>query len=190
MPLSRNDLKTYSSLHRKTKRIENGIFIAEGIKICKEAIQSNLKIERLLVTEKYQELFPTAEIISNKDAERISNQKQHSGVIAIIKTPQIQKFSSLNNHLLVLDGINDPGNLGSIIRTMDWFGLNELVCSINSVDIFNPKTIMSSMGSVFRIKVYYEELSTFLKSMQKHPIIGTTLKGESIPEKLTFLSET
>jgi len=180
MPLSKNDLKTYSSLHRKSKRIEYGIFIAEGIKICQEAIQSDFKIERLLVTEKNHKLFPDAEVISNKDAERISYQKQHSGVIAIIKIPKEKKINNLNNHLLVLDGISDPGNLGSIIRTMDWFGFNDIVCSINSVDIYNPKTIMSSMGSIFRVNVYYEVLSTFLYSMKDYPTIGTTLDGSSI----------
>ena len=180
MPLSRNDLKTYSSLHRKSKRVENGIFIVEGIKICQEAILSDLKIERLLVTEKNQDIFPDAEVISNKDAERISNQKQHSGVIAIIKTPEQKEIIKIKNHLLVLDGINDPGNLGSIIRTMDWFGYNDIVCSINSVDIYNPKTIMSSMGSKFRINVVYKDLNIFLKSMKEYPIIGTSLNGDSV----------
>ena len=180
MPLSRNDLKTYSSLHRKNKRLENGIFIIEGIKICQEAIQAGLEIERLFITEKNQQLFPNAEIISNKDAQRISNQKQNPGVIGIVKIPKKQKIKSLENHLLVLDNIKDPGNLGSIIRTMDWFGLKDLVCSSNSVDVFNPKTIMSSMGSIFRVNVFYEDLSIFLKSMQNYPIIGTSLDGTPI----------
>ena len=133
MPLSKNDLKTYSSLHRKSKRFENGIFMAEGIKICQEAIKSNYSIERLLITEQNLSFFPEGEIISNKDAQRISNQKQHSGVIAIIKIPEIKEIKSLKQHLLIIDGINDPGNLGSIIRSMDWFGFDQLICSNSDI---------------------------------------------------------
>ncbi len=180
MLLSKNDLKTYSSLHRKSKRIENGIFIAEGIKICQEAIESDLIIERLLVTEPNLSFFPDAQVITNKDADRISNQKQNSGVIAIIKIPESKEIKNINNCLLILDGINDPGNLGSIIRTMDWFGYDQLVCSHLSVDVFNPKTIMSSMGSAFRVNVIYKELKSFLPLFKDYPIIGASLNGDSI----------
>ena len=180
MPLSRNDLKIYSSLHRKSKRLEHGIFIAEGIKVCKELLKTNLLIEHLFINEKTLSLFPDGELISKKDADRISNQKTHSGVFAVVRLPSDSSNINMDKTIIVLDEINDPGNLGSIIRTLDWFGHDQLVCSKNSVDVFNPKTIMASMGSAFRVKTYYVDLQEFLKKYNDRPIVGSTLKGDSL----------
>ena len=138
--------------------------IAEGIKVCKELLKTNLLIEQLYIIEKNLTLFPDGELISKKDADRISNQKTHSGVFAIVRLPSDSSKINMNKTIIVLDEVNDPGNLGSIIRTLDWFGHDQLVCSKNSVDVFNPKTIMASMGSAFRVKTYYEDLQVFLNN--------------------------
>jgi len=182
MPLSRTDLKTYSSLKRKSKRLETGLFIAEGAKVCQELLESEFTIENFFCTEENINTFPKATLISNKDAERISNQKNHSGILAIVKIPDnTQKTLDFSKDIIVLENINDPGNLGTIIRTLDWFGYSQLICSKNSVDSFNPKTIMASMGSVFRIQPHYLNISDFLAN-SKNESYGTFMKGQSLFE--------
>ena len=180
MPLTRVELKIYSSLDRKSKREEHGLFIAEGIKTCKELLSSKMGIKTILCTKEHQHLFENSVCISNKYAQRISNQKNHSGIIAIGELPK-KRTSKLNfsKDIIVLDGINDPGNLGTIIRTLDWFGFTQLVCSTKSVDAFNPKTIMASMGSVFRLRPMYFDVSILLKNSTS-TIYGTFTEGNSI----------
>ena len=180
MQLSRTDLKTYSSLNRKTKRIEHGLFIVEGAKVCQELLNSNFVIEHFYCTEENLTIFPNASSISNKDAERISNQKNHSGIIAIAKIPDNnQDLLDESKDIVILENINDPGNLGSILRTLDWFGFTQVICSENSVDAFNPKTIMASMGSVFRIQPNYLNISMFL-SQTKTESYGAYMNGQSV----------
>ena len=180
MQLSRTDLKTYSSLNRKSKRIEHGLFIAEGAKVCQELLNSNFVIEHFFCTEENLTIFPNATFISNKDAERISNQKNHSGIIAIAKIPDNQPIIlDENDDIIILENINDPGNLGSILRTLDWFGFTQVICSENSVDTFNPKTIMASMGSVFRIQPHYLNINMFL-SQTKTKSYGAYMNGQSV----------
>ena len=180
MQLSRTDLKTYSSLNRKSKRIEHGLFIAEGAKVCQELLNSNFVIEHFFCTEENLTTFPNATFISNKDAERISNQKNHSGIIAIAKIPDNQPIIlDENDDIIILENINDPGNLGSILRTLDWFGFTQVICSENSVDNFNPKTIMASMGSVFRIQPHYLNINMFL-SQTKTKSYGAYTNGHSV----------
>lgn len=180
MQLSRTDLKTYSSLNRKTKRIEHGLFIVEGAKVCQELLNSNFVIEQFYCTEENLTIFPNATSISNKDAERISNQKNHSGIIAIAKIPDNnQDLLDESKDIVILENINDPGNLGSILRTLDWFGFTQVICSENSVDAFNPKTIMASMGSVFRIQPNYLNISMFL-SQTKTESYGAYMNGQSV----------
>ncbi len=182
MPLSRTELKTYSSLKRKSKRLETGLFIAEGAKVCQELLESKFTIESFFCTEENLNAFPNATLISNKDAGRISNQKNHSGILAIVKTPDnTQNTLDFSKNIVVLENINDPGNLGTIIRTLDWFGYSQLICSENSVDSFNPKTIMASMGSVFRIQPHYLNISDFLANT-KNESYGTFMKGQSLFE--------
>jgi TrmH family RNA methyltransferase len=180
MQLSRTDLKTYSSLNRKSKRIEHGLFIAEGAKVCKELLSSNFVVEQVFCTEENSTIFPDSKLISNKDAERISNQKNHSGIIAIAKIPDTNQIPlDETNDIIILENINDPGNLGTIIRTLDWFGFSQVICSENSVDTFNPKTIMASMGSVFRIQPHYLNIPTFL-SQTKTESYGAYMNGLSV----------
>ena len=180
MQLSRTDLKIYSSLKRKSKREEHGLFIAEGVKVCQELINSDFSIKGLFCNHENADIFKEATIISEKDAQRISNQKNNSGVFAVVELPkEKQKPVDINKDIIVLENINDPGNLGAIIRTMDWFGFSQIICSENSVDAFNPKTIMASMGSVFRVQPHYLDTTNFLKN-KKVSSYATLMNGQSV----------
>jgi RNA methyltransferase, TrmH family len=182
MPLSKNDLKKFSSLDRKSKRKEHGLFIVEGRKNCEELIKSDVVIEELFITNDVVEIFPNGNIISEKEASRLSQLKTHSSVIAIARIPK-QEIDSNNNQLIMyLDNIKDPGNLGTIIRTLDWFGHTQLFCSENTVDSFNPKVIMASMGSIFRLNVHYLAFEKLCEIYPDHLSYATCLNGENINE--------
>ena len=181
MSLSKNDLKKFSSLKRKTKRKELGAFVVEGVKNCKELIKSNFQIISILITEKkLLSEFPNGILISENDASRITQLKSHSSVIAIAKIPKNSISSPSNKPILFLDDIRDPGNLGTIIRTLDWFGYSQLFCSLDCVDAFNSKTVMASMGSIFRLKIHYLNFLELAKKFPDFIKYGTFLNGESI----------
>lgn len=181
MHLSKNKEKVYYSLKQKSKRDENKLFIVEGVKICRELLRTDLFIEELLSTRKNIDIFPNATLISEKQANRISNLKSNSGVFAVVRIPNNKSKIEEESIILCLDNISNPGNLGSIIRTLDWFGYSQVICSNNCVDIYNPKTIMASMASVFRIQTHYIDLYKFIEERKKNrTIIGTNLDGKSI----------
>ncbi len=180
MTISRNDLKNFSSLIRKSKRNELGLFIVEGKKICDELIQSDFQIERLFVTEKYKNDYKTAELISQNDADRLSNLKNQSDIIGIVKTPKHDIPETADQMTIYLEGISDPGNMGTILRSLDWFGYNNVYCSSDCVDIFNNKAVMASMGSVFRVKSHTISLTEICDKFKITNTIGTTLDGENL----------
>ena len=181
MSISKNDLKKFSSLKRKVKRKELGAFIVEGVKNCKELLRSDFQIITILTTENDLLIdFPNGTIISENDARRITQLKSHSSVIAIAKLPKNSISTNLDQPILFLDNIKDPGNLGTIIRTLDWFGYSQLFCSLNCVDAFNSKTVMASMGSVFRINIHYLNFLDLFEKFPNYLTYGTFLEGESI----------
>jgi TrmH family RNA methyltransferase len=183
MPISRSDLKKFSSLNRKSKRIETGIFIVEGLKNCNELINSDFKVLSILITDdELLKKFPNGTLISKKEAERITQLKSASSIIAIVELKKENILIREENTIFYLDGIKDPGNLGTIIRTLDWFGYSQLFCSMNCVDEFNGKVIMSSMGSIFRIDVHHIEFQDLIKRFPNHKSYGTYIEGDSIYE--------
>jgi TrmH family RNA methyltransferase len=124
------------------------------------------------------------EIVSEKTMQRISSLKTPQGILALVKIPKSEFFVEAHNTglVLVLDTIKDPGNLGTIIRIADWFGITDIVCSESSVDCYNPKVVQASMGSVFRVNMHYLELGDMLFKAQqlKIPIYGSTLHGTNL----------
>tara|TARA_B100000768_G_scaffold181815_1_gene206641 strand:+ start:1961 stop:2698 length:738 start_codon:yes stop_codon:yes gene_type:complete len=180
MTISNNDLKKYSSLNRKIKRTEHQLFIVEGEKICKELIKNNFEYESIFVTEDLQSQFPMSRLCSSKEISRISNLKNPSNVVAICKMPTYQINSQDKKPLIFLDNVNDPGNLGTIVRTLDWFGYKQVFCSNNTVDCFNNKSVMASMGSIFRVNCHYIEFVDFQQLFPEHIIYSTSLNGENI----------
>ena len=186
--LSKSQLGFIKSLHQKKYRKENEIFIVEGIKSIVEFINSPFKIHSIYYLAQYQSLLPAlpANIklfeVNNAELDKISTLQNPQGILALIHIPENKKLVAedlKNKFTLVLDGVQDPGNLGTIIRTADWFGFNQIVCSLNTVEVFNSKTVQATMGSLARIKVSYEDLVVFL-SENELPVFGALLEGESM----------
>ena len=180
MTISNNDLKKYSSLNRKIKRKEHQLFVVEGEKICKELLKNDFEFESIFATEDLQNKFPLSTVCSKKEIARISHLKSPSNVVAICKIPTYKINKEDKKPLIFLDNVNDPGNLGTIIRTLDWFGYNQLFCSKNTVDCFNNKAVMASMGSILRVNCHYIDFDEFQQLFPKHITFGTSLFGKNI----------
>lgn len=176
--LSKSQIKLITSLKQKKYRLQFGLFVVEGAKIIKELLQSELELESLYTTDPLNINAKQAEIISERELERISFLKSPNKALALFKIPKPKQIR-FNELIVALDDVRDPGNLGTIIRLCDWFGVKDLVCSQETVDCFNPKVIQATMGSVTRVNVTYLDLSVFLKDT-KLPIFGTFMSGTSV----------
>ena len=169
--LSKNQIKLITSLKQKKYRLQFGLFVVEGVKTIKELLQSELQLESLYTTDSLNINAKQAEIISESELKRISFLTSPNKALALFKIPK-PKPIDFKELIVVLDDVRDPRNLGTIIRLCDWFGVKDLVCSLETVDCFNPKVIQATMGSVSRVNVTYLDLPVFLKDT-KLPIFGT-----------------
>jgi TrmH family RNA methyltransferase len=198
--ISKKQLSLITSLQHKKFRKEHGLFFAEGEKIVAELLHSDFVIRELYMTELYYEnSFPQLNttlspvIITEKELKKISALTMPQQVLAVAEMPDYDfELSNLSNRLtLILDGIKDPGNLGTIIRIADWFGIVNIICSESSVDCFNPKVVQATMGSLFRIKISYCTLKNLFeenKRKESIPVYGTFLIGENIYKSALALS--
>tara|TARA_R110001583_G_scaffold52821_1_gene163634 strand:+ start:15659 stop:16387 length:729 start_codon:yes stop_codon:yes gene_type:complete len=179
MSLSKNQLKLITSLQQKKYREKNKLFLAEGIKVVNEFLNSNLELEQLFCVDAaaYGGLGKVS-LISSSELKKISTLKSPNNVLALFKIPTFQIVSK-KGLVLVLDGINDPGNLGTIIRLCDWFGVDQLVCSKETVDCFNPKVVQASMGSLTRVNIVYTNLEAYLINSNKLKF-ASLMNGESV----------
>lgn len=186
--ITKNDIKFIQSLKQTKYRKENKMFLVEGNKLVDELISSDFKTENILVTEAWMEKFPDMkdrlpyyDLISSKQMEQVSSMVTAPGIIATAHTPSytIEPEEADKEFIIALDGINDPGNLGTIIRTADWFGIDKIVCSNDCADAWQSKTIQSTMGSIFRIKVMETNLEDFLEKTNS-PVYGALMEGENI----------
>lgn len=186
--LSKSQISFIKSLHQKKYRKENGLFIIEGIKSIVEFIQSNYQVHSIYYQAQYQSLIPAlpANIklfeINNAELDKISTLQAPQGILALVNIPAkpILAVKTLKNVFsLVLDGVQDPGNMGTIIRTADWFGFKNIICSHNCVEVYNPKTVQATMGSLSRTNIFYEDLPALLNNINL-PIFGAVLDGTSI----------
>ncbi len=188
--LTNAQIKFIKSLHTKRSRQENGLFIAEGDKICRELLNSNFVIKNLFALQQWiknnEDLlsnYTSVVGITQKELSRISLQKTPNQVLAVVEIPKTDISSiELNNKItIVLETIQDAGNLGTIIRTADWFGINNIVCSTDCVELYNPKVVQSSMGSITRTNVVYTKLEDFFKIVPGNiPVIGAFMDGAAI----------
>jgi TrmH family RNA methyltransferase len=171
--LTKNQAKFISGLKLKKNREEHGLFIAEGAKIVSDILHSGIKVKQIFSSKNFQlDIFNyQIEVIRIKESElkRISALQTPNEVLAVCEMPKHQfKADDLKGKLsLVLDTIQDPGNLGTIIRVADWFGIEHIICSLDTVEVYNPKVIQATMGSISRVKVHYTELSKFLAAMNE-----------------------
>ena len=186
--LSKSQISFIKSLHQKKYRKENGLFLVEGIKSIKEFIQSPYRIHTIFYLSEHSGLLPKlpANInlfeVNNVELGKISTLQTPQGFLAVVHLPESKPadLQNLRNQFtIVLDGVQDPGNMGTIIRTADWFGFKNIICSEDCVEVFNPKTVQATMGSLARVNVHYNDLNALLENNQI-PIFGALLEGESI----------
>ncbi len=193
MPVSKNQIKFINSLAKKKFRDETGFFIAEGTKLVNELSKIFTCETVFATTEWFQEntlpaSFAHFEVAEN-DIEKLSQQKTPQGIIAVFRKPiQNLDVNNLKNKLiLMLDGIQDPGNLGTIIRLADWFGITDIICSPETADAFAPKVVQASMGAMASVNVFYTPLADIILQLRKSvSVYGTFMEGSNIyTEKLS-----
>ncbi|TSJ38636.1 RNA methyltransferase [Mucilaginibacter corticis] len=186
--LSKSNISLLQSLQHKKFRREHGLFLVEGYKSVTEFINSAYQIEAVYhtaaIAPKMLKLSQKMNFqeISSAILEKISALKTPADIIAVVKIPQwpVLNYTTLNKKFsIVLDGIQDPGNMGTIIRTADWFGIENIICSEDCVEVYNPKVVQATMGSLSRINVHYVDLENVL-SETKLPVYGALLDGENI----------
>jgi len=178
--LPKSQIKLITSLAQKKYRISLGLFIAEGYKTVKELLDSPMKLHRLYITNpEYRSLTKNHTLISDIELKKISLLKTPNDILGVFKIPDSDHIDT-RGLIVALDDIRDPGNLGTIIRLCDWFGVKSLVCSTNTVDCYNPKVVQATMGSLSRVNLSYLDLQKFLKDNSDKPIYGTFMEGQDI----------
>jgi TrmH family RNA methyltransferase len=190
--LSKNKIQFIRQLHQKKYRQQHRMFIVEGTRMMEELAGSTWQISEVIATTEWladnRKLVPEyvpLQTGSDKDLGRLTTFTTAPGVLAVVRMPNDAAAGAdiLADYVLMLDGISDPGNLGTILRTADWFGLRNVVCSSDCVELFNPKVVQATMGSLFRMNVFYVDVVEFLQQLPDDvPVVGAMLSGESLPE--------
>ncbi len=182
--LNKKLIKDIQSLGLKKHREESGLFVAEGPKIVKElAAVAPSAFESVYATAEWLRDNPleiASEEVSETELGRLSQLKTPNQVVAVLKQFPSERPKEVKGICLYLDTIQDPGNFGTIIRIADWFGIEQVVASEGSADLYNPKVVQSTMASMARVKVWYDEDQDFL-DQQKVPLLAATLKGTPLP---------
>ena len=189
MTLSNNQIKLINSLHSKKGRIDNNLFLVEGEKGIRELLDSSFKIEFIVLNRKEIQShlnFGETPIYYESESNVIKysslTTNEYGFAIVHSQTFEQKDFTFTRGFTVVLDGIRDPGNLGTILRICDWYGISQLICSVDTTEYYNPKVISASMGSFHRVKFLYVDLSEFFNQMNGIPIIGTSLDGKNVHE--------
>jgi RNA methyltransferase, TrmH family len=190
MKITTAQIKYIQSLQQKKFRDAHGVFLAEGEKIVIELLDSDFQIEMLCALpawfDKHKSRIPESLAcceLSPKDLDRISKLRTPNQVLAVVKKPAraLHMIKFEQDIVLMLDKLQDPGNLGTIIRTADWFGIRHIICSPDTADIYNPKVIQATMGSFIRVKVHYAALPDVLKDLpEDFPVYGAFLDGTNL----------
>ena len=176
--ITKNQIKLIKSLRVKKNRIQSGFFIAEGEKIIDELLQSKLETVHIFSTVNKYSFSDYYIPIKNAQLKQISYLKTPNKVVGLFKIPK-NSVIDFNSNIIALEEINDPGNLGTIIRLCDWYGLKNIICSTNSVDCYNPKVIQASMGSISRVNISYMDLEKLVAD-KNHKTVMADLKGEKL----------
>ncbi len=183
MSLSKNHIKLITSLQQKKYRQKYNLFVVEGIKVVNELLKSSFVLEKLFSTETVFPIISSDKkvAITINELKKVSQLKTPNKVLGLFRIP-LEKNIKTSGLIVVLDTINDPGNLGTIIRLCDWFGVEQLICSADTVDCYNQKVVQASMGSLTRIQINYVDLANFL-SEAKQPVFIADMDGENIYKK-------
>ncbi|THF49149.1 RNA methyltransferase [Flavobacterium supellecticarium] len=181
--VSKNQIKLITSLQQKKYRKQHELFFAEGIKVIQELLNSNFELYHLFSVEAIFDTLPQNKVtlISEAELKKISALTTPNTCLALFRIPE-EKPVVESGLILALDDIRDPGNLGTILRLSDWFGISHVVCSNETVDIYNPKVVQATMGSITRVNVIYTDLEAFLDQTEL-PVFGTFMDGANIYEQ-------
>jgi TrmH family RNA methyltransferase len=190
--IPKQKIEQIRSLTDKKERERTGLFVAEGEKLVFDLLRTSLELVELYLTDKGLRIFSIKKLpvstmqLKDKEMERLSAFRNPSSALAVFKIPVVEPLTeySFQGISLVLDHIQDPGNFGTIIRTADWFGISNVFCSTDCADIFNPKSVQSSMGAIARVKARYLDLTDLLSKAAGSgiPVFGTFMDGENIFE--------
>ncbi|WP_034041342.1 TrmH family RNA methyltransferase [Wocania ichthyoenteri] len=179
--LSKNQIKLITRLKQKKYRLQYSFFVVEGIKTIQELLQSKLTLHALYTIEALNIDAKDEILISDAELKRISFLTTPNKALAVFKIPAPKPVNT-SGLIVALDAIRDPGNLGTIIRLCDWFGVTDLVCSKETVDCFNPKVVQATMGSITRVNINYVDLVDFLNETSL-PVFGAFMEGENVYNK-------
>ena len=181
--ITKNTVKTIQSLKQAKYRKEYQLFIVEGRKTIEELLHSSFEPTAIYATERFLKEYEfhdeRLETVSEVQMAQMSALDTPPGILAVVRIPQ-QDAIREDGMTLALDGIANPGNMGTIIRTAEWFGIKQIVCSEDCVELWNPKVIQATMGSVFRMQIAYTDLESYLKNTQGRAIYGALLEGENL----------
>jgi len=193
--VSKSQLKYIQSLGQKKYRDDAGVFVAEGPKLVKELIQSkNVELTEIFALNEWvgdnKDLLKSVNVtpIDEKELERISQLKTPNKVLAIVKKFEANEPAIKEKISLVLDTIQDPGNLGTIIRIADWFGISNIICSNDSADMYNSKVVQATMGSIARVNVFYTDPAVWLEQQPAVRIYAATMEGKDVT-KMSAIKE-
>ena len=187
--VTNNEIKQVRQLHQKKYRVQTGRFIVEGTKLNEELLQSEFTVEKIFATADQTDFLAdiSFEKVSPAQMKKMSAMNTPPGLLAVVAIPEKQLPHELKGWMLALDGVSDPGNLGTILRVADWFGISGIVMSTTSVDIYNPKVVQASMGSIFRVPVYSTDLAKWIDSLpaEGRNVFVAEMNGVSF-EKVAF----
>jgi TrmH family RNA methyltransferase len=190
--ISKNKSKFITALQKKKNRDDENLFVIEGDKLVREFLNANIRLKILAAKAEFINSLPSeklkladeTEIVSYEELRQMSSLKTAHNALAVVEKDdsEINHDQVFRQLCVALDGIQDPGNLGTIIRAAAWFGIPSIVCSKDSVDVYNPKVIQASMGAILHVKVFYTGLAEFLTEARekKIPVFGTMLEGDSV----------
>lgn len=176
--VSKSQIKLITRLNQKKHRQQERLFIAEGQKTINELLNSSLKLHQVFTTRSFNFDAKTETIVTEAELKKISFLSTPNQALAIFKIPESKPIQD-NKLIIALDAVRDPGNLGTIIRLCDWFGIQDLVCSASTVDCYNPKVVQATMGSITRVNVSYVNLETFLKN-NPMAVFGAFMDGNNV----------
>lgn len=178
--VSKNQIKLITSLQQKKYRTNYQLFCAEGVKVIQELLNSNVELEHLYHTEAvFDTIIPEKKsLISGSDLRKMSSLTNQNNCLALFKIPIVEPIVE-KGLLLALDDIRDPGNFGTIIRLADWFGIKQIICSEQTVDVYNPKVVQATMGSLSRVSINYVDLNDYIHKTTL-PVYGTFMEGNTI----------
>lgn len=176
--ISKNQIKFVRQLEQKKYRKKEGLFVAEGPKVVGDLLRAGFKAHTIFATSEWESQGQTFQEVSDEELRRVSFLQHPQRVLALflIPTESVPSVSSLS---LALDDVQDPGNLGTIIRIADWFGIDTIYCSENTADAWSPKVVQATMGSIARVNIIYTDLQELISKAQV-PVYGTLLDGQDI----------